>query len=171
MDCYYFAEGKCDRGAECQFKHGDIKMVAVLNGTKEPVSPEGLAPEPPPDDSEGFVVVRPKKVTTWNTMSEVTDKAQYAIGLKRQNRDVPALNDSMSPGSRRDRNDFEIRMKNKFEPNQEVASLLRSGAEILPSGSERRAKTIPKSGGGKMMKNTFFVIPRNTLTLVWGQQC
>ncbi len=172
--CYRFGRGDCEHGAKCHFRHGDqatvgSKLVAAVavftseNPAKDVPKPKPKAEVAKPDtageDDEGFEVVRVKNVTTFDTTQSDGDKATYVIKRVAQDssddsgsedeiitdRHKRQASSSMTPESKAGQSEWELRLKNKFEPTAEVAKLLRAGAEILPNGSLRTSKNVPQS--------------------------
>lgn len=112
-------------------------------GTIKSPAPEPVAAEGPQDtdDDDGFQVYRPKKSVFFDSRVKPGPKGQYVVRKVSKDFATPLMD--LTPESQKVEQDFRIRMANKFEPNLEVASLIRSGAEILPHGSSRSAKGVP----------------------------
>jgi hypothetical protein len=115
---------------------------------KKPTPPETAVPDDGADDDDadddGFQVYRPKKSVFFDSRTKGTvrnpdPKGQYVV----QKMDFATPLIDLTPESKKSEQDFRIRMLNKFEPNAEVANLIRSGAQVLPSGSTRSAKGVP----------------------------
>ena len=95
------------------------------------------------EDDDGFQIYHPKKTIYFDSRVKQNDgpKPVNMIVTDRPFLSTPL--EELTPGTRDSEVDFRLRMSNKFEPNGEVANLLRSGTMILPEGSQRSAKGIP----------------------------
>ena len=95
------------------------------------------------DDDDGFQVYRPRKSVYFDTRVKNEQKENYVIGKLDLNAPFATPLSDLTPQSRMAEQDFRLRMQNRFEPSAEVANLVRAGASVLPTGSQRSVKGIP----------------------------